>query len=64
MAKKLGVLVARSIVAGDVQTARELARRLTSVSVAEGRAITGAIRFSNDRFGSDLSVQEFISLHF
>lgn len=61
MAKRLGTQVARAIVAGDVTQARELARELTSVSVAEGRAITGAVRHSNARYGSTLVVEEFFA---
>lgn len=53
-----GVRLAKSILAGDVDYARRLAR--CSYTVAESRAIVGACRVANEKFGTSLTLAEFI----
>lgn len=56
---RTGVIVARAILTGDVTRARLEAAGRTSWSVAEARAIEGACREANRRWGCDLSLSQF-----
>ncbi len=58
---RLGIQIAKAILAGDVSLARKL--RDTGPrhwSVAECRAIAGACREANRRYGSELSLSQFL----
>jgi hypothetical protein len=54
-----GTQVAKAILAGDVDAARRLAAR--HYSAAEFRAIVGACRVVNQRWGCNLTAAEFIA---
>ena len=56
---KLGVVVARTILTGDITLARREAAGRCSWSVSEARAITGACREANRRWGCELSLKQF-----
>ena len=58
---RLGILIARAIISGDVTLARKL--RDTGPrywTVAECRAVSGACREANRRYGCQLSLSEFL----
>lgn len=60
---KLGVQIARNIVRGDVSTARALfnrAPRPVSWSVPEARAIAGACRYANNKWGAPVTLEQFL----
>lgn len=59
--KKPGILVAKIILTGDVTLARAEARGRLSWTVSEARAIGGACREANRRWGCDLSLEQFCS---
>lgn len=59
MLTMLGTHVARSLIAGNASLARALACGCWSWSVPEARAIAGAVRECNRRYGSTLGVMEF-----
>lgn len=56
------ILIARTLLTGDVTAARNLAFRMgrLSFSAAECRAVTGACREANRRWGCDLRMEEFL----
>jgi hypothetical protein len=56
---KLGILVARAVLAGDVSLARQHAAGRVSWSVPEARAITGACREANRRWSCGLAFEQF-----
>lgn len=59
----LGVQVARTLLTGDVSAARKLAatnRWGTAWTVPEARAITGACREANRRWGCNLNAQAIL----
>lgn len=60
-AKSVAILAARSIVRGDIQTARLELVGWTSFSPAEGRAIIGACREANRRYGCKLDWSAFLT---
>jgi hypothetical protein len=57
--KYLGIVVARTILTGDITGARREAAGRTVWTVAESRAIAGACREANRRWGCDLSLAQF-----
>ena len=58
---KLGIVVARAIVQGDLDRARREANGRRSWGVAEVRAIVGACRAARARFpGCEVSFREFL----
>lgn len=60
-AKYLGIAIARCIVQGDVHLARTLAAiHPLGWHVAEARALYGAVRAANARFGTTLTANEFM----
>lgn len=59
-AKSAAILAARSIVRGDVQSARLALAGWTSFSPAEGRAIIGACREANRRYNCKLEWAAFM----
>lgn len=56
---KNGILVARTILTGDVSLARRLAAGRASWSVSEARAIAGACREANRRWACGLVFTQF-----
>lgn len=59
MKTRLGIHVARALVAGDASLARALACGCWHWSVAEARAIAGAVRFANERYDARINVMDF-----
>lgn len=59
--KTIGTQIASAILSGDVPQARTLAIGMRSVSIPEGRAITRACEVANTRWGTSLSLAEFLS---
>jgi hypothetical protein len=57
----IGIAIARAIVSGDVQSARELARNVRSYRVCEARAIHGAIGYAAAHYGAILSFADFFA---
>lgn len=55
----LGILVARIILTGDVSLARRYAAGHTAWPVSAARAITGACREANRRWGCALDFAQF-----
>ena len=55
---KIGIQVARTILTGDITAACRLASR-SAWSVAEARAIAGACREANRRWGCTLAFEQF-----
>jgi hypothetical protein len=60
-AKYLGILVARLIVRGDIQSARQLRDYWPAWRVCELRAIIGACRFANARYSARLDWRDWTS---
>jgi len=60
--KSAAITVARLIVAGDVSLARAVraTRVRGALAVCEARAIVGAVRAANARYGCALDVSEFL----
>ncbi len=56
------IRIARTILTGDISAARDLAFRMGRMSFtsAECRAVTGACKEANRRWGSDLFMEEFL----
>lgn len=56
------VRIARTILTGDVSAARALSFRMdrSSFRPAECRAVSGACREANRRWGTDLTMEEFL----
>lgn len=61
MRRRVGIEIARAIIAGDVWLARRmLGMGPRSYTVAECRAIIGACREAYRRYGCQLSLSEFL----
>ena len=60
-AKSAAIIAARHIVRGDIQSARLELVGWTSLSPAEGRAIIGACREANRRYGCKLDWAAFLT---
>jgi hypothetical protein len=56
----IGIIVARAILTGDVDSARRLAIGRTSWSVPEIRALAAACRVAKEKWGADVSVEQFM----
>lgn len=56
----LGTLIARKIVQGDLDMAYKLAmREIYAWRVCEARAIAGAIRYANQKYGVNIKFTDF-----
>ena len=59
--RRLGIVVARAIIAGDLDRARREAAGRRSWGVSEARAIVGACRVARERFaGCSVTFSEFL----
>lgn len=56
---RVGILVARTILAGDISLARQYAVGRSSWSAPEARAISGACREANRRWSCGLAFEQF-----